>query len=1112
MRTDLSTIQQTLMPEASSVLEHSIEEARRRNHSQTTPLHVASTLLSAQTSFLRQACIRSHPNSSHPLQCRALELCFSVALERLPTSTGGSSQGTDGGGEGEEGVEPSISNALMAALKRAQAHQRRGCPEQQQQPLLAVKVELKQLIISILDDPSVSRVMREASFSSPAVKATIEQSFNNPTSSHHHHHQNLLICPEGLNQPMFEHHRKSLEQFQHPYLNPRISGNLGSFGGVGPRMLVSPASPVSQSGAIIASPVSMENRNMYLNPRLQQGGSGQSGSQRNEEVNKVMDIFLRTKKRNPVLVGEGEPVAVVKELLRRIEKSELCSEGCFNNVEVVQFNKEFITDKDRISAKINELGGLIESKISNGSVIVDLGDLKWLVDQPLQKQVVSEASKAVVVEMGTMLARFFGNNDCNKIWLIGTATCETYLRCQVYHPTMENDWDLQAVPISSRSPLAGIFPRPGSDRLLGNPWEHLNGLNSFPTPTSTLSSRLSESSNATKNSSCCPQCLEKYEEELADFAKEFENSCYDEKLEATPTQLPQWLRNAKIQDNRINGSDFSQGKDKKLHMEVKSQELLKKWRDTCLRLHPNFHHIDSSQRTASPVLSLPNLDNSTPSVHQPFTPKLLLTKNLGELPKLNECSLTLRPPMKEGYVTLRPSLSANPVLLQPPRNEGSTPGSPVRTELVLGQKVSDGQTKTNEGNVKDSLGCIPSELQKKPLEKFSNPLDADTFKKLIKGLMEKAWWQADAASGVASAVTRCRLGNGKQLGGGSRGDIWLLFAGPDWIGKRKMASVLSDQICGTSPVMISLGLRRHYEETDMNIRGKTALDRITEAIRRNPFSVIMIEDIDEADFLVRGSIKRAIDRGRLADSHGREISLGNVIFVVTGNWSTISYEEEGNWIAGKKGNNNWQLRLTSCEKGAKRRANWLHDEDRPTNLRKDLTPGLSFDLNQAADIGYDRAERSHNLSDLTMDHEEDHDGHDLDDRRFTITALPRDLVNSVDDTIVFRPVDFSFIGREIKKTIIKKFSTVVDEKISLQVDDAALEKIIRGLLHGKASLERWVENVLDPSFNKLESLLESVHDDIGVRLALDTDTDFNAFSNGDKLPDEIKITANKTQN
>ena len=281
MRAGLSTILQTLTPEAASVLNHSIAEAGRRNHNQTTPLHVAATLLSAPTGFLRQACIRSHPNSSHPLQCRALELCFSVALERLPSATSSPAV-----------TEPPVSNALMAALKRAQAHQRRGCPEQQQQPLLAVKVELEQLIIPILDDPSVSRVMREASFSSPAVKATIEQSLNSsnvsgigfrPTPSP------TTPVPIPINRNL--------------YINPRLQRNDDT--------AVSSSSPT----------------NIYLNPRLQQQQGNysfsQSGHQRIDDAKRVMEIMSKSKKNNPILVGEFEPESTKKEILMRIQKGEL---------------------------------------------------------------------------------------------------------------------------------------------------------------------------------------------------------------------------------------------------------------------------------------------------------------------------------------------------------------------------------------------------------------------------------------------------------------------------------------------------------------------------------------------------------------------------------------------------------------------------------------------------------------------------------------------------------------------------------------------------------------------------------------------------------------------
>lgn len=48
-------------------------------------------------------------------------------------------------------------------------------------------------------------------------------------------------------------------------------------------------------------------------------------------------------------------------------------------------------------------------------------------------------------EMGRLLKMF---RDRGWLWLVGTATCTIHLRCQVYHLTMENDWDLQAVPIA----------------------------------------------------------------------------------------------------------------------------------------------------------------------------------------------------------------------------------------------------------------------------------------------------------------------------------------------------------------------------------------------------------------------------------------------------------------------------------------------------------------------------------------------------------------------------------------------------------------------------------------------------------------------------------------
>nr|GMD92042.1 protein SMAX1-LIKE 3 [Ipomoea batatas] len=178
MRTRGCSVQQGLSLEALSVVNQAMVLARQRGHSQVTPLHVANTLLAASSSssngLLRAACLRSH---SHPLHCKALELCFNVALNRLPASPA---------------QHLSLSNALLAAFKRAQAHQRRGAIEShhhqhqsqnQNQLVPPVKIEVEQLIISVLDDPSVGKVMREAGFSSSLVKTNVEQALSLRLSS-----------------------------------------------------------------------------------------------------------------------------------------------------------------------------------------------------------------------------------------------------------------------------------------------------------------------------------------------------------------------------------------------------------------------------------------------------------------------------------------------------------------------------------------------------------------------------------------------------------------------------------------------------------------------------------------------------------------------------------------------------------------------------------------------------------------------------------------------------------------------------------------------------------------------------------------------------------------
>ncbi|TVU14042.1 hypothetical protein EJB05_37487, partial [Eragrostis curvula] len=403
----LSTIQQTLTPEAAAALTRAIDEAARRRHGQTTPLHVAAALLAAPAGLLSQACARVAAGTGAGAgqggeAARALELCFSVALDRLPAAAAAAGQG----------MAPPVSNALVAALKRAHVHQQRGGPKAAQQPLLAIKVELKELVLSILDDPSVSRVMREASFSSAAVKSTIEQSLSSPSPA-----SSAAAVPFPAAAPVA----------------------LSPFSSLSPP-------PFPRDGTAKA----------YLNPRLADSAGG------GMDARKVIDVMLRPARRNPVLVGDSGPDAVLEEAIRRIPTA---GSPALVGAKVLPLEAELAklaSDKVAMAARIVELGAVVDMLlVEHSGVVLDLGDLKWLVGGPAAAA--SEGGKLVVAEMARLLRRFGGG----KVWAVATAACATYLRCKVYHPAMEAEWDLQAVPIT-RARGAGAASRPEGTGIIGN--------------------------------------------------------------------------------------------------------------------------------------------------------------------------------------------------------------------------------------------------------------------------------------------------------------------------------------------------------------------------------------------------------------------------------------------------------------------------------------------------------------------------------------------------------------------------------------------------------------------------------------------------------------------
>ena len=437
MRSGACTLQQTLTAEAASVLKHSLGLARRRGHAQVTPLHVAATLLSLRASSLRRACLKSQQppqqqhqqHQQHPLQCRALELCFNVALNRLPTTPGPLLHS-----------QPSLSNALIAALKRAQAHQRRGCIEQQQQqPLLTIKVELEQLIISILDDPSVSRVMREAGFSSTAVKNNIEDSSSGPSSVFQCYNSSGGVFSSPCSPSPSENHRETINSTN----TLRQTHFLASY--------------TSEYAPVLFSP----QKKATVYPITESGSS-------KEDIKLAFDVLLRKKKRNTVIVGDSLSLTegLVGELMGKLERGDVPDELKSTHFIKFQFSPVSLRFMKRDEVEMNlsalkrKVDAIANSGGGGGGAIFYVGDLKWTVEAATLSErdggggfhhdgEVSGYNPAdhLVSEIGKLFCD--QGNSNTKVWLMGTASYQTYMRCQMRQPPLETLWALQAVPVPS---------------------------------------------------------------------------------------------------------------------------------------------------------------------------------------------------------------------------------------------------------------------------------------------------------------------------------------------------------------------------------------------------------------------------------------------------------------------------------------------------------------------------------------------------------------------------------------------------------------------------------------------------------------------------------------
>lgn len=150
--------------------------------------------------------------------------------------------------------------------------------------------------------------------------------------------------------------------------------------------------------------------------------------------------------------------------------------------------------------------------------------------------------------------------------------------------------------------------------------------------------------------------------------------------------------------------------------------------------------------------------------------------------------------------------------------------------------------------------------------------------------------QDTAVEAVSRAVRRGRAG----LKSPNRPSGSFIFAGPSGVGKTELAKALAASVFGDEKALLTLDMSEFAEQHSVSrlfgappgYVGFEDGGQLTEAVRRKPFSVVLLDEVEKAHPDVFNSLLQVLEEGRLTDGQGREVDFKNVILIMTSNLGT----------------------------------------------------------------------------------------------------------------------------------------------------------------------------------------------------------------------------------
>ncbi|MFC2379557.1 MAG: AAA family ATPase [Streptococcus gordonii] len=168
--------------------------------------------------------------------------------------------------------------------------------------------------------------------------------------------------------------------------------------------------------------------------------------------------------------------------------------------------------------------------------------------------------------------------------------------------------------------------------------------------------------------------------------------------------------------------------------------------------------------------------------------------------------------------------------------------------------------------------------------------------------------QDDAVDKIAKAIRRNRVG----LGSPNRPIGSFLFVGPTGVGKTELSKQLAIELFGSADSMIRFDMSEYMEKHSVaklvgappGYVGYEEAGQLTERVRRNPYSLILLDEVEKAHPDVMHMFLQILDDGRLTDGQGRTVSFKDTIIIMTSNAGTGKVEASVGFGAAREGRTN----------------------------------------------------------------------------------------------------------------------------------------------------------------------------------------------------------------